>query len=206
MSNPKAPRYCCYCGGELAEKCPTDDDRPRPWCEHCKIAHYQNPTILVATFLHHGSKLLWTRRGIDPGKGLWAFPAGFAETGESLQQAAARELREETLIEVAPEQLIPMSISSVLPIDQVYVVFRYPCDRELEASLTPETLEWAWLERDAAPWDDMAHRHSRTLVEQVYSAVESGQFFMRVGHMGVDGNQHQSYPLVSGSDRTPGDS
>jgi hypothetical protein len=40
----------------------------------------------------------------------------------------------------------------------------------------------------------MAHPHSRALVEQVYTAVESGEFFMRVGHMGVEGSCHRSYP------------
>lgn len=190
-----APKYCCYCGKGLVEQCPENDDRPRPWCDHCQLAHYSNPTILVATFLHCGNKLLWTRRGIDPGKGKWAFPAGFVECEESLQQAAARELREETLIDVAPEQLIPMSMSSVLPIDQVYVVFRYPCEREIEACTTPETTEWAWLERAAAPWHEMAHEHSKALVEQVYTAIESQRFFMRVGHMGYDGNSHQSFSL-----------
>lgn len=195
MSTQRNMQFCSYCGNALVTKIVDEDDCPRPWCEHCKVAHYQNPTILVATFLHCGNKLLWTRRGIEPGKGKWAFPAGFVECDESLQQAAVRELREETTIDLAPDKLIPMSISSVLPIDQIYVVFRCPCDTELAANTTRETLEWAWLEREAAPWDEMAHEHSRKLVEQVYTSVESGRFFMRVGHMGNDGNRHQSYPL-----------
>lgn len=195
MSQSNTLNFCSHCGGALTQKRPENDERVRPWCNNCQLAHYQNPTILVASFLHCGNKLLWTRRGIEPGKGLWAFPAGFAECGESLQQAAARELCEETTIDLAPEQLIPMSISSVLPIDQVYVVFRHACSSEIAAQTTPETLEWAWLDRDSAPWDEMAHQHSRSLVEQVYQAIESQQFFIRVGYMGQDGNSHQSYPL-----------
>jgi ADP-ribose pyrophosphatase YjhB (NUDIX family) len=196
MSLQDTPQYCCYCGQGLVIKAVEGDDRNRPWCEQCQIAHYQNPTILVAAFLYCQDKLLWTRRGIDPGKNKWAFPAGFVECGESLQQAAARELFEETTIKVKPEQLIPMSISSVLPIDQIYVVFRCPCDTELQARTTPETLEWAWLDRAHAPWHEMAHTHSKALVEQVYTAVESQQHFIRVGHMAEDGNRHHSYPLA----------
>jgi len=124
MNTDRAMMFCCYCGSALVMRIPDGDDCSRPWCHACQEAHYRNPTILVAVFLHCANKLLWTRRGIDPGKGKWAFPAGFVECNESLQQAAARELREETKISVAPEQLIPMSISSVLPIDQIYVVFR----------------------------------------------------------------------------------
>ena len=195
MSPQKTLRFCSYCGQGLITRVPEGDERERPWCEQCGVAHYQNPTILVAAFLHCGDKLLWTQRGIEPGKGKWAFPAGFVECDESLQQAAARELMEETAIEVEADKLIPMSLSSVLPIDQIYVVFRYPCASEIPASKTPETLDWAWLRRDEAPWEQMAHIHSKRLVEQVYTAVETGQFFMRVGHMGSSGNHHQCYAL-----------
>jgi ADP-ribose pyrophosphatase YjhB (NUDIX family) len=195
MNTDRIIKFCCYCGSALAMRVLDGDDCSSSWCEQCQQAHYRNPTILVAAFLHCGKKLLWTRRGIDPGKGKWAFPAGFVECNESLQHAAARELREETKISVSPEHLMPMSMSSVLPIDQIYVVFRYPCERELAASITPETSQWAWLDRQSAPWDEMAHPHSRGLVEQVYTAVETGDFFMRVGHMSAEGSYHRSYPL-----------
>jgi ADP-ribose pyrophosphatase len=159
------------------------------------MAHYENPTILVAAFLHCGNKLFWTQRGLDPFRGLWAFPAGFMECGESIQQAAARELFEETRLRVDPAKLIPMSISSVLPIDQVYMVFRCACESELCAEATEETLDWGWFPRTEAPWDKMAHPESSRLVEQVYEAIESQQFFMRVGVMEEGGNRHQTYRL-----------
>lgn len=40
--------------------------------------------------------VLIIRRGIEPAKGHWALPGGFLETGESWQEGACREVREET--------------------------------------------------------------------------------------------------------------
>jgi ADP-ribose pyrophosphatase YjhB (NUDIX family) len=196
MSTAQQLCYCCYCGSKLALRQVAGDTEPRPWCEQCKLAHYQNPKILVAAFLHCGDKLLWTKRGIEPFKGLWAFPAGYAENGESLQQAAARELQEETGLQIDHKSMVPMSISSVLAIDQVYIVFRAQCTAEMTACTTPETLDWAWLNRQDAPWQAMAHPESKCLVEQVYTAIESGQFFIRIGDMAPTGNQHTCYPLL----------
>lgn len=190
-------KYCCYCGERLLAREGSDTGDAHVWCSKCQVIHYQNPAILVATFLYCNEKLLWAKRGIEPYKGKWAFPAGYAECGESLQQAAARELFEETRIKVAPEQLIPMSISSIVAIDQIYVVFRCPCASELVAEVTEETLDWAWRSRDEAPWDEMAHKQSRPLVEQVYSALETQKYFMRVGLMGWHENRHQSYSMGS---------
>ena len=45
--------------------------------------------------------LLLIRRGSYPYKDYWALPGGFARPGESLEQCADRELREETSVENA---------------------------------------------------------------------------------------------------------
>src|SRR5215471_4015793 len=51
-------------------------------------------------------KVMLIERDLEPFAGMWAIPGGFVRRGESLEQAAARELQEETGIkDVFLEQL-----------------------------------------------------------------------------------------------------
>jgi 8-oxo-dGTP diphosphatase len=62
--------------------------------------------VVIFTIRDGALHLLLVRRGIDPYKGRWAIPGGFILEGESLEQAALRELREETGVgQVYIEQL-----------------------------------------------------------------------------------------------------
>lgn len=51
--------------------------------------------LVIFTIADNDLKVLLIRRGGEPFKGRWALPGGFVEIGESLETAAARELKEE---------------------------------------------------------------------------------------------------------------
>jgi 8-oxo-dGTP diphosphatase len=84
-------RYCASCGGVLAARL------PHPVCTACGRVAYRDPKVGVGAVVRDGAgRLLLVQRGISPGKGLWALPAGYVDAGEDPRRAAAREVLEET--------------------------------------------------------------------------------------------------------------
>ncbi|MBQ6788304.1 MAG: NUDIX hydrolase [Lachnospiraceae bacterium] len=68
---------------------------------HCKTIEFARPCVTVDMLIFSMNKeqqleLLLIKRGGHPHKGKWAIPGGFVEMDESLEEAAARELKEET--------------------------------------------------------------------------------------------------------------
>lgn len=53
------------------------------------------PTLAASAAVFRGPLVLLARRGKGPGLGLWSLPGGRVEPGETVAQAAAREVEEE---------------------------------------------------------------------------------------------------------------
>ena len=59
----------------------------------------------AVVFDEHG-RLLLVQRGREPNRGRWTLPGGRCEPGEPAAAAAAREVLEETGLQVVPTQLV----------------------------------------------------------------------------------------------------
>lgn len=78
----------------------TETDK-RIQCGACDFTYYFNPVSATATLLVRGDgKMLFIRRAKEPRKGALAFPGGFVDEGETLEEGARRETREEVNLEV----------------------------------------------------------------------------------------------------------
>jgi 8-oxo-dGTP diphosphatase len=104
----KAKVFCSFCSEALDMD--IHDGKERQVCRSCGKVYYENPLPVASIIVpNHEREIVLVKRGRDPFKHMWCCPIGFAETGESIEDAALRELREETGIEGRITQLIDVS-------------------------------------------------------------------------------------------------
>ena len=94
-------RFCPRCRSALHFP-----EGTHPACTSCEFVLYRDPKVAVAAVIEREGGILLVRRAIDPGMGLWSFPAGFVDRGEMVQEALRRELREELSLEIDVEDLV----------------------------------------------------------------------------------------------------
>jgi 8-oxo-dGTP diphosphatase len=68
-------------------------------------AYPQRPFLAVSVAIVRDGKVLVVRRARNPALNLYTLPGGVVETGETLLQAVAREVREETALTIEPVAL-----------------------------------------------------------------------------------------------------
>ncbi|MEC7630585.1 MAG: NUDIX domain-containing protein, partial [SAR324 cluster bacterium] len=71
------------------------------------------PICGVGIVVFHLQKVLLIRRGKPPRQGEWSIPGGKQKLGETLQQAARREVQEETGLKLGPLMLVDV-VDSIL--------------------------------------------------------------------------------------------
>jgi len=77
------------------------EDYKRQWADAPYAPTFYTADAIVVQSGH----VLLVERGANPGKGLWAIPGGFVNPWETSRQAAVRELKEETKIDLSVETL-----------------------------------------------------------------------------------------------------
>lgn len=86
-------QYCPACGARTF----AESNEKAKKCTSCGFVYYFNPSAAVACFIRNKkNELLLVRRAKDPAKGTLDLPGGFVDMYESAEEAACREIKEET--------------------------------------------------------------------------------------------------------------
>lgn len=107
------------------------------------------PLVGVGVLVVDGDRFLLVRRGRPPRRGEWAVPGGKVELGETLVEAAAREVAEETGLEVEVGDVLWVGES--IGDDHHFVLIDYRATVAAgEAAPADDADELVWVTRDEA--------------------------------------------------------
>ena len=99
-------RFCPRCATELESRPSPGPDPDRPTCPNCGFVHYENPSPTVQAWIDRDGSFLALRRADEPYAGRWNMPGGFVELDESGPEAIAREVLEETGLDIEADRVI----------------------------------------------------------------------------------------------------
>jgi 8-oxo-dGTP diphosphatase len=106
MARQYPMNYCPVCATPLEHRLVYGKERAA--CPHCNFIHFCDPKVAAVALIERDGAVLLTRRALNPAKGRWTLPGGFVDCGEDPRDAAVRECREETGLQVEITGLVDL--------------------------------------------------------------------------------------------------
>ena len=165
--------FCSKCGSSTNKIKINDDSIERDVCTVCNYIHYINPKIIVGSLAIKDDTILLCKRDINPAKGMWTFPSGYMELGESLEDGARREALEEANLKY---EIIKLYGSYSIPrIGQVLFVYLGKIlNNDYRAAA--ETSEIKIFKINEIPWEEIAFPSVKFFLEKYVNDTKDNNF------------------------------
>jgi mutator protein MutT len=164
-------KFCPNCGSQDIEY----NNNFKFNCNTCDFVLYHNIAAAVAIIFTYEDKILFTVRNVDPDKGKLDLPGGFIDPGETAEEAACREIKEEIGLTIPITKLLYVTTS---PNNYLYkkVAYRtmdifYECSLDsesIEVTAKDEIKELVWINRKEIDLNQIGFISIRTVIGERY--------------------------------------
>lgn len=165
-------RFCPKCGGELQRRLLKTGEPERLVCARCSFIFYLDPKVVAASVFTIDRRIVLLRRGVEPSMGKWVFPGGYVDRGESVADAAIRETKEESCLDVRLDSIL--GVYSYAGSPNVIVVYTAEViGGELAAG--DESVEARIFHPEDIPWDELAFDSTRDAIRDYIHLYLKGE-------------------------------
>jgi 8-oxo-dGTP diphosphatase len=135
----------------------------------------ERPLVGVGAIILRHDQVLLVQRGSEPSYGKWSVPGGLVELGESLQEAVAREVKEEVGLDVQVHDLV-VALDRVIPdqdgkIEYHYILLDFLCESHIgEPTPASDVLDCAFVAIPSLPQYDLTRGTAKAIL-RVYAKI-----------------------------------
>ena len=157
---------CPQCGGE-----PLVWPSPKHFaCVKCGFVLYLNIAAAVAVIMECQGKILFGVRRHEPQQGMLDLPGGFVDSGETVEEAARRELKEELGIDLPAIRYLFSYPNKYLyrgiEYDTLDLIFLAQFDRQPEVRPADDLEDALWISRDEIEYGNIGFESIRRAVRR----------------------------------------
>ena len=156
-------RFCPRCGGGLEKRSIKAIEPKRLVCQTCSFIFYQDPKVVAGAIFTLNDGVVLLKRGVEPAMGKWVFPGGYVDRGETVEEAALRETREESQLEIVIGSLL--NVYSYPRSPNIIIVYAARITGGKLAA-GDESVEAATFLPGDIPWDNLAFDSTRDALKE----------------------------------------
>lgn len=124
------------------------------------------PVVRLIVANEKGEVLIVRRHGSAHASGFWCLPGGKVDYGETVEQAVAKELREETALTCTASRFLFYQDSLPPEADTMHCINLYfECDVAGDLVLNEESSDYAWITSASLSRYDMVFRNDDALLQ-----------------------------------------
>ena len=148
--------HCPRCGGEsLSWPSPQNFE-----CAACGFTLFLNTAAAVAVIIECRGKILFGVRKHEPWRGMLDLPGGFVDPGETAEEAARREVKEELGIDISGKRYF-CSLPNTYPYRGIVyntldLIFLVHFDEPPDVKAADDLEDVLWVDRDAVEFERIA--------------------------------------------------
>ncbi|EMI21361.1 MutT/NUDIX family protein [Rhodopirellula maiorica SM1] len=140
-------------------------------CAECGFANFFGPCGAVGALVtNEQNQLLLVRRARDPEQGKWGLPGGFVDRSETIEQALAREVFEETRLRISSHDFLMSHPNNyhygriIVAVIDIFFVCKVSNAAEITLQAS-ELTEFRYVDKDSSLLEQMAFPSNRIAID-----------------------------------------